>query len=158
MEQPIYNKFISFVRITVWISGVLIFLSFSSCKSSKKVKRNSSKVIEGVDRKLTYDNMITIEGGIKTLSLKSYQFTDSSGVQVKVPVEKVFKVDQYTVTQAERVELGETKTFEEEVSSVEKDVERGTNWVGFLLGVILILVLAILIKRSTNLLRPFSFL
>lgn len=159
MENNINRKLLSLVKFTIWFGSLLVFLiAFSSCRTSKKIKRERYEAIQNLERTLIETKLITKQGEIKRVSLKSYQFTDSAGVQVLVPFEKVVETETYQENQFEQAELGESETFEESVSSVDKDVERGTNWVGFGLGVVLILILAFLIKRSTNLLRPFSFL
>lgn len=159
MENNIDRILPSVVRFAVWFSGLLIFLvCLSSCNTKKKINRESYSKVENIDRTLTNKVFTTNKGDIYRVSLKSYQFTDSLGVQVRVPVNKVVENVSYNNTKSEQTEIGEVVSFDEEIKTMEKDIDRRTNVVGIVLGIILILILAFIIKRSTNLLRPFSVL
>jgi hypothetical protein len=159
MENNVNRNLQNLVRFTIWFIGLLIFLiCLSSCNTKKRISKNKHKVVENISRELTTDTFVTNKGDIYRVSLKSYVFTDSLGVQVRVPVNKVVENISYENTISEQTKLGEVISFEENISTVQKDVDRRTNFIGLILGLLLILLLAFIIKKSTNLLRPFSFL
>lgn len=158
MENNINRSIPSMVRFAIWFGGLLIFLVClsSSCNTKKKINRESYSTIQNVERELTTKSFQTNKGDIYRVSLKSYHFTDSLGVQVLVPFHKVVENISYDKTKSEQTELGESVSFEEDIKTVEKDIKRSTNVVGILLGITLILILTFIIKRSTNLIKPFS--
>lgn len=159
MENNNNRNLTNLLRFTIWLAGLLIFLiCLSGCNTKKKISKNKYSSVENIDRNLTTETFTTTKGDIYRVSLKSYVFTDSLGVQVRVPVNKVVENISYQNTKSEQTELGEVVTFEENISTIEKDVDRRTNVVGIVLGLLLVLVLAFIIKKSTNLLRPFSVL
>lgn len=157
MENNINRSIPSIVRFAIWFGGLLIFLvCLSSCNTKKKINRESYSAVQNVERELTTKSFQTNKGDIYRVSLKSYHFTDSLGVQVLVPFHKVVENISYDKTKSEQTELGEVVSFEEDIKTVEKDIKRSTNVVGILLGITLILILTFIIKRSTNLIKPFS--
>jgi len=128
------------------ITLLILLLSLSSCKTTKKINRERVKEVKTVDRVLDKQIYYTYDGSIKTTTIKEPVFIDSAGTQVRAVKTIIFEERNETKDSLVNKTSTEASTINTRTVSVDKDIKR-TNYTGLIIFIVLLTVLILYLRR-----------